>query len=104
MDDFLSNPEERISSFQGTVEKALTEEKKTEETLCRMKKGKRTPIKKEDTDLKDKSTFSIRLSKTVELPIRKAILDIFETTGENISIQQFVSSAVLFYLENSKKK
>lgn len=111
MDNFLDNPEERISSFRGTVEKALIEDENSNPIPA--KKEEILTIKKKKTKGEGisstmvgqcKNTFSIKLPKEMELPIRKALLEIFEKTNKSISIQQFISSAVYFYIENKKGK
>lgn len=112
MDDFLNNPEERISSFgnpvRNTGKKSISDEQKSE-NLSRQKKNTHSSshvhiIEEKCKDNRGQYTFSVKLNKELETFIRAALLNILQSTGEKVTIQQFVNDSVKEYLKHYEKK
>lgn len=112
MDDFLSNPEERISSFgnpvRNTQKKSVAEEPKSTNMSHQKKKNNlHSPVPMIEEKCKDNRgqyTFSVKLNKELEAFIRAALLNILQSTGEKVTIQQFVNDSVKEYLKHYEKK
>lgn len=104
MEDFLINQEEvRISDFAkpaletvGVVPVPATERKVN---VSNKRKNKTVQESEERESLNKNDSFILRIDKALEIPIRKALLTLYEKTGKKISIRDFVSEAVVQYLK-----
>lgn len=105
--DFLSNPEERISSFGNRVQNIM-EKTKERDGKVPIPMQKSQKHKKEKIDLPNESrvenTVQIRISVTIEQKIRDIILSHYKKTGEKISLRAYADKALLFYVDSLGEK
>ena len=105
MKDFLINQEEvRISEFaKPALEAVAVTPVKEHKTTVSTKRKKKSSHESEERESSDKNeSFILRIDKTLEIPIRKAMLTLYEKTGKKISIRDFVSEAVAQYLKKNE--
>lgn len=104
MEDFLINQEEvRISDFAKpaleTVGVVPAPVKERKVSVSNKRKNKTVQESEERECLNKNESFILRIDKALEIPIRKALLVLYEKTGKKISIREFVGEAVTQYLK-----
>lgn len=112
MYDFLNNPEETISSFGNSVRNSSKNDQVDEMGAKEFPQQKKKQISLSKANMPDvkyknvgcKNTFSVKLNRELEASIRAVLLNILQSTGEKVTIQQFVNDSVKEYLKHYMKR